>query len=179
MNFVIDPVEAEAAFAPAVRRVVHADDPEWAALEARASRHRPFAGWRHIFSRRSEDQVREIYERKWSEMDLLLHRLELSDGEGEPMIWSGRRYIAHSRGSKRVHLLYLMRLIECLRPKRVLEVGFGTGINLFILAARFPEVVFAGVELTEAGNLAAQRIRAQPSLPESVFEKGIPSVSLA
>jgi ubiquinone/menaquinone biosynthesis C-methylase UbiE len=74
--------------------------------------------------------------------------------------------LAQPIGTKRVHLLFLMRAIARLKPRTVLEVGSGNGLNLFILAARFPEIHFMGLELTAGGVVAANRVRAMAELPE-------------
>ena len=69
--------------------------------------------------------------------------------------------------AKRVHLLLLMRTIEKLAPRAVLEVGSGTGLNLLLLSARFPAARFFGVEITSAGVLAT-RCGAASALPPEV-----------
>ena len=46
-----------------------------------------------------------------------------------------------------------------LRPRTVLEVGCGNGLNLLSLACRFPEIRFAGVELTEGGFAVARAVQ--------------------
>ncbi|MGH7817101.1 MAG: class I SAM-dependent methyltransferase, partial [Candidatus Binatia bacterium] len=62
----------------------------------------------------------------------------------------------------------LMRLIARLKPATVLEVGCGNGLNLFILAGRFPGIRFTGIELTTGGVAAAEAVRALPELPQAV-----------
>ena len=50
---------------------------------------------------------------------------------------------------------------------RVLEIGCGNGINLMLLACRFPDIAFTGVELTAEGQAAAQSFQqAHAQLPE-------------
>jgi ubiquinone/menaquinone biosynthesis C-methylase UbiE len=51
-----------------------------------------------------------------------------------------------------------------------LEVGCGNGINLILLAGRFPEIRFAGVELTEAGHRAARALQEQGELPAGMAD---------
>jgi methylase of polypeptide subunit release factors len=69
-----------------------------------------------------------------------------------------------------VHLIFLMRLIEKLQPTHVLEVGSGMGLNLCILAARFPNIRFTGIELTTAGDEVARAFRAMPKLSKQFVE---------
>ncbi|MEX0828273.1 MAG: class I SAM-dependent methyltransferase [Haliea sp.] len=75
---------------------------------------------------------------------------------------------ANPWGRDRVNLLFLMKVIELLQPKTVLEVGFGRGINLLLLAARYPNIRFAGVELSTAGVDEARSIVASGALPKEM-----------
>jgi ubiquinone/menaquinone biosynthesis C-methylase UbiE len=174
MKLNVSQSELRAAFAPAVRRRVLGDDPEWDAAIKRVSKRK--RGWRHLLTRilslrlRNTGAVKGTYEEKWASDEMRASRLDLTHGKPEPMLWNNERYLAHPRGVKRVHLHYLMRLIEELQPKKVLEVGFGSGQNLFILASRFPEIAFTGVELTEGGFRAADAVRSQPVLPQGMVE---------
>jgi SAM-dependent methyltransferase len=59
-----------------------------------------------------------------------------------------------------------MRAVAWLRPRTVLEVGCGNGVNLLVLACRFPGVRWAGVELTAGGVAVARAVQAEPVLPE-------------
>ena len=47
----------------------------------------------------------------------------------------------------------------------MLEVGSGNGINLLTLAGAYPDISFTGIELTQAGIDAAQRVQREPALP--------------
>ena len=80
----------------------------------------------------------------------------------------GRGFEASLRGGARVRLYLLSKVIERLRPRKVLEVGSGNGLNLLLLASRFPEVSFAGVELTPQGLAAARSIQALDCLPPNL-----------
>ncbi|ARQ00717.1 hypothetical protein CAK95_17720 [Pseudorhodoplanes sinuspersici] len=79
-------------------------------------------------------------------------------------MWRNRQFFAHGKGTKRVQLLYLMRIIEALMPNRVLEIGSGMGQNLMMLAALFPETRFTGIELTQQYE-AALALKAHPEFP--------------
>lgn len=46
---------------------------------------------------------------------------------------------------------------KCRPPRAVLELGFGQGFNLAHLAAKFPDVRFAGVDITPAHQEVARR----------------------
>lgn len=174
MKLDVSPSDILDAFAPAIRREVTGDDAAWDAAVARMSK--PVPWWHKLLGRARKEEIRDpgavqkSYEKRWGSEQQLATRLDLSLGKGEPVVWNDRRYFALPRGTKRVHLLYLMRLIEKLQPKTVLEVGFGTGQNLFILRARFPEIEFTGIELTEGGYRAAEAVRSQPALPQDMVE---------
>ena len=49
-------------------------------------------------------------------------------------------------------------------------IGTMNGINLILLACRFPEVAFTGIELTEAGHRAALNFQKEAALPEAMRE---------
>ena len=150
MDLEIPHAAIERAFAPAVRRTVTGDDPEWSKATAFWEKSRPSLRglWRRLVP--VSWRVRQVYENVWQETTLA-ERFDLSRNQKTPMVWNGSRYFANPRGAKRVHLLYLMHLIERLEPKSVLEVGCGIGGNLFMLAARYPHIQFSGIELTDSG----------------------------
>jgi SAM-dependent methyltransferase len=165
------------AFAPAIRRAVSGHDAKWEAAVARLSKPTPW--WRSLLAPKKA-KVRTVYEEKWGDRNKVSTRLDLTHGKPGPVVWGSERYFAHSRGTKRVHLLYLMRLIEVLQPKSVLEVGYGMGQNLFILSARFPHISFTGIELTEHGHEVAQAVRSKPILPQEMADfSPLPPVDLS
>jgi SAM-dependent methyltransferase len=52
----------------------------------------------------------------------------------------------------------------------VLEVGCGNGINLLLLAGSFPEIEFAGIELTDTGHRAARELQSAGVLPRHISD---------
>ena len=117
----------------------------------------------------TEDVVRGMYAHNWGSFDFGSY----DPGGGPPQpftLWTWRRraFEASLRGGARVRLYLLGKVIERLRPRRVLEVGSGNGINLLLLACRFPEVSFVGVELTPQGLAAARSIQALDGLPQNL-----------
>ena len=57
-----------------------------------------------------------------------------------------------------------------MKPASVLEVGCGNGVNLLYLAGRFPQTRFTGIELTKAGQRAAQQCQEQwDQFPEELL----------
>lgn len=76
--------------------------------------------------------------------------------------WRRLGYATLRHGLVRCHLLGVARAIERLRPRTVLEVGAGPGMNLAALAGMFPEISFSGAELTASGVAALRSIQSEP-----------------
>jgi SAM-dependent methyltransferase len=160
--------EIEAAFAP----FIVGGDADAAARETSARVNRDFLrrlalGWLRRF-RRTQASVAIDYDAQWQSGSL---REQLSaGGTGVPCEWRGRGMIARGSGTRRIHLLHLFRAVQRLRPSSVLEVGAGNGVNLMALAARFPEIRLAGIELTAGGVKAAQACADSERLPEELLQ---------
>jgi SAM-dependent methyltransferase len=108
------------------------------------------------------------YSDAWRAIDYGIYGLGAPQRNYTPWEWHGRRMFASDVGATRFRQLFLIRFIERLQPRRVLEVGCGNGINLILLAGRFPEIAFTGVELTEAGHCAARELQKQSELPPAL-----------
>tara|TARA_A100001037_G_scaffold302497_1_gene334271 strand:- start:353 stop:1303 length:951 start_codon:yes stop_codon:yes gene_type:complete len=162
--------EIEALIAPYIRRRFYADDPEWRKLvddqerkwrrAYRKSRLRTFVG----LPARGQGHVKKEYGRQWGGRTAL-DILSPKDGSSA-VIWRNHGFLMDANGLKRIYLLFLMRLIEALKPVSVLEAGCGTGVNLFVLASRFPDIEFSGIELTAQGAAAVQTFQEESTLPE-------------
>lgn len=63
------------------------------------------------------------------------------------------------------HLDRLMHVIGLLKPRNILEVGAGVGHNLFAIAGVFPEISFAGLELSDSGVRWAKEVQTLEILP--------------
>lgn len=164
----ITPGQIEEIFASGVQRTVSANDLQWVEKEQDLhSKNKRAQWWRRLFRSTKVERVKGVYEKKWTP-EAALSRFTHREENCDPVIWGDRRYFAYGIWIKRVHLLFLMRVIETLKPKRVLEVGSGMGLNLLLLAARFPEIQFSGIELTASGHEVAQALRASPKLPDEL-----------
>jgi ubiquinone/menaquinone biosynthesis C-methylase UbiE len=156
-----------AMFDPFVERKVAADDPEW----RRAIRQRKRKTLLKILRRwllrhrRDEQNVVSEYSKAWRQIVYANYSLDQPPPRYSPWEWRGQRMLASTFGATRVRQLLLIRVLERVRPRRVLEVGCGNGINLLLLAGRFPKVEFAGIELTEEGQAAAVALQDLPELP--------------
>ena len=157
----------EEIFAPFVARHIGKRDPLWVtAVHTRRKAARKKLLSRLLRSERREGtEVSREYEKRWRQVDFGCYAPEQEPTDGEPWEWGDDAMLAQSFGGARVRLLYLMRVIDWLKPKSVLEVGFGNGVNLLTLACRFPQVSFAGLELTKSGLIRAKAVQEQPQLP--------------
>lgn len=105
---------------------------------------------------RAAEAVLEEYSKAWSGIDYEIYDPEGPAQKKTPWELGEERFFASDVGATRFRQLLLIRVIQALRPRRVLEVGCGNGINLLLVAGRFPEIEFSGLELTEAGVAAAR-----------------------
>lgn len=168
----IDRAGLLAAMEPFVaRRVGDADaawDAEVARRTAKARRQlwkRRWLGWLGG-RRRDQRRIAETYDASWSRKRLEPYRMEPRPTAGVAWQYADARMFATSAAGARARLLVLFRVVAWLRPRSVLEVGCGNGLNLLALAGRFPDVRFAGVELTTGGVAVARAVQQEPELPE-------------
>lgn len=164
--------EIAAAFEPFIGRKVEADDPEWSRdLRRRKLRilreylGRRLLGWLPNRRRTTEAIIAE-YDETWR-VGHARYRLD-APARLKPWIWRGQRLYASSLGATRFRQVILARILERLKPRSVLEVGCGDGINLILLACRFPEIRFTGLELTPEGYKAATDFQKADRLPEAM-----------
>lgn len=116
---------------------------------------------------RSKDVIKGEYEGTWSR-GFAAYDVSAGCKKPEPWIYRGQSLWADRAGTPRLRNVMLGGIIRALKPKRVLEVGCGNGINLLLLANQFPDVSFTGVELTAAGNRVARELQAQERLPDAL-----------
>lgn len=162
--------QVAATFDPYVARTATKEDPEWAALVRR----RHWLARRKLWKRRllpwslrrDTAAVLKEYGGQWQRSDYDRHAPPATRPKsGHPWRWGHEAYLALSVGGARVRLLYLMRVIEWLKPATVLEVGFGNAMNLLPLACRFPAIEFHGLELTPEGVARAKAVQAAGQIP--------------
>ena len=162
LNVTISADEIDGAFAPYVLNEYARDDPEWEEIMARLERkeaRRFDRRERNERAGRDRSRIEQQYASIWSRsVD------EHLAGRPAAFEWSRGTYMARSIGRKRVHQLLLIKVLEAIRPRTVLEVGCGNGLNLLQLACHFPEIALAGLELTPAGVDAARELLRDPQL---------------
>jgi SAM-dependent methyltransferase len=162
--------EIAGAFEPLVQKRAERGDPDW-------SRHiwkRRRRILRTLFKRQIGDPqsqyrrdtaaIQEEYDFVWNKG---FDRYQMRpDVHPKPWTWRGRQYWSNSIAATRFRQVILARVLERTRPRNVLEVGCGNGINLILLACRFPDIQFTGLELTAAGHESAlQFLEAHEVLP--------------
>ena len=156
ISAIATPVERHdvaAVIAPFLSSECDEHSPEWGAAVAAVER--LLAKPKKPVGERSS----ALYEKRWRRVTLeqfLLGR----DGD-VPCPWGERRLLIRQGGLKRIYLFYLYRLVAALAPANVLEIGCGAGLNIALMANRFPEVVFTGIELAQAGVDECRRIGGQ------------------
>lgn len=176
-HFAVDPEEVWSILSPFVSRRYEFDDPEWKALVRKQERRVRNQLWRRMLgslgrgsTHRTQAEIEKVYSERWEQDRFKPFRIPASPKGGPPCEWGGAGMRAMNAGTRRVRIFYMMRLIEALRPRNVLEIGFGEGVNLAILAARFPQTEFAGIELTQGGTLVAQSLQKLAELPPELVE---------
>ncbi|MGE3342183.1 MAG: class I SAM-dependent methyltransferase [Vicinamibacterales bacterium] len=166
-----DEAEAMTIVRPYVVREV-TDPAEWSGLIwplrrriARAAVKRAVLGFRDAQFTRSEAQVVDRYSGKWVDRGLAV---AAPQGAEMPVTWGARRLILNSVGVRRLYVARLIRLIERLEPRTVVDVGCGNGEKLLLLACRFPHIQFHGVELTPGGVASARAVQSHSRLPDEL-----------
>ena len=108
---------------------------------------------------RKLETVQAEYERSWGRTADYPYSIEDFPKDFTPWLGHDRKVMASDIGATRFRQALLIAVIEHVRPRRVLEIGCGNGINLLLLAGRFADIGFHGLELTAAGVRAAQRFQ--------------------
>ena len=166
--------DVEAALAPYVGERMPITDDRWQKVSGKIGRKESL---RFIKRRvrqlvpgggpaRPQALVSEHYETHWARFPWPRTWDAPPDEQTFPGLWGDEGLLIRRYGIKRAHLLIVERMIASLRPQTALEVGFGNGINLFILSATFPDIAWSGIELTDAGLATARSVQHEPELPE-------------
>jgi SAM-dependent methyltransferase len=168
----IDRAEILAAMEPFVARRVTGTDPAWTAAVARKTRSTRRQLWKHrllgwLDGRRDDQrETAERYDGSWSRKRLAPYESGIKPAAGTTWQYAGERMFATSAAGARARLLVLFRTVAWLRPRAVLEVGCGNGLNLMALACRFPGMRCAGVELTAGGVAVARDMQREARVPQ-------------
>jgi SAM-dependent methyltransferase len=164
--------EIEGLFRPFIERELASGDAEWRAEFGRRKRKLLKQTLRRLFGARDraggirdKGVVEAEYEEAWRRIDYGMYDLAAPRTFVSPWVYGEHCWFAADAGATRVRQLLLQRVVERVAPQRVLEVGCGNGINLVMLASRFPGLELTGVELTHEGVRAATELQRRPALP--------------
>ena len=68
-------------------------------------------------------------------------------------------FLASSGFIQRIHQYNIYKVIKKIKPRKVLEIGSGNGINLNLLSSLFLRIKFTGLELTKNGVVYSRSIK--------------------
>lgn len=94
---------------------------------------------------RDKSFIVQQYSKTWTEQPWPSLNEPLTAKLRTPTTWRKEGMVIRRGGLKRLSLEFLARFIEQTKPRSVLEVGSGSGRNLFILSTRFPGVSFTAL----------------------------------
>lgn len=119
---------------------------------------------------RNQEYVFESYSTTWETQGWPDPQEPLQPKEASLVAWGDEILKVRRGGLSRVHLYYMADVIKVLQPRSILEVGCGNGLNLFVLASKFPDIPMQGVELTEKGVATAKNVQQGKTFPEALVK---------
>lgn len=119
---------------------------------------------------RNQEYVFESYSTTWETQGWPDPQEPLQPKESSLVAWGDTILKVRRGGLSRVHLYYMADVIKALQPRSILEVGCGNGLNLFVLASKFPDIPMQGVELTEKGVATAKSVQQGKTFPEALVK---------
>lgn len=118
-------------------------------------------------STRDVNRVKSDYA-AWATLGFDRYRIGRSDLKVAPWCWRGQRMLMDGAAACRIRTLFFAAVLNQIKPRRVLEVGSGHGMNLLSLAGAFPDIDFTGLELTSEGIEQSHRAQADESIQEII-----------
>ena len=135
-------------------------------------------GYHQYNVKRSEEIVEAMYSRKWLSRDPKL--VTAYKGGGVPVDWNSSKFVVDGLGMSNLQTLRIMKLIEKIKPRTVLDVGCGNGERVLQLACRYPKIKFTGLELTRGGVEVAKNVQNLEQIPEVLINASpLPLIDLA
>lgn len=92
------------------------------------------------------------------------------------LTFRGDAYLAGVYSTKRVQLVHLVAAVRAINAECVLEMGFGSGLNLVSLAILEPRLNLTGIEFTVSGVKLARALASSPP-PELLRFLGVEALS--
>ncbi|MCA9461555.1 MAG: class I SAM-dependent methyltransferase [Nitrospirales bacterium] len=119
---------------------------------------------------RNQEYVFESYSTTWETQGWPNPEEPIQPKQTSLVEWGHEIIKVRRGGLSRVHLYYMADVIGALQPRSILEVGCGNGLNLFVLASKFPDIPMHGVELTEKGVATAKSVQQSQPFPEALVK---------
>ena len=157
----VDPARIESAMRPFL--VSDGDDLRWRAEVAR----RWASTLARLLTGRETDRGRQAIESEYKQAwgaGYRRYRLNRTDLKPKPWSWRGRKLLLDPAAATRLRTILFAAVLDQLKPRRVLEVGCGNGINLLSLAGAYPDIRFTGLELTGEGVEQARRAQSDAQI---------------
>lgn len=123
---------------------------------------------RPLSSFRTTEYVKSEYERIWTAYEWPSVDAPLDRHNPTYAVWKDELLVLRKGGLNQMELDRICSAIEHVNPKPVLEIGCGVGRNLFALSAMYPDIRFAGYELSAAGVAIARSVQEEPELPDVI-----------
>lgn len=116
-----------------------------------------------------QQQILRAYDAQWKKKAFSRYAPRVAES-GAPWVWGDLKWVMSNEAGAAARLLFLEEALKPLKAGSVLEVGAGNGINLLMLAARFPEIAFYGLEPTSGGIETAKAVIDEGHLPEPLIK---------
>ena len=123
-------------------------------------------GYRQYNVKRTEENVKNMYSPKWASLNPSLVTAYPNKSSYVPVKWNSSKFVVDGLGMSNLQTLRIMKLIEKIKPRSVLDVGCGNGERVLQLAFRYPEIQFTGLELTNGGTETAKSIQNLEQIPK-------------
>ena len=119
--------------------------------------------------KRDQERIQSEYGPAWAAGHA---KYDPSFGARKPAawVWGERHLTLDGVAAARLRAPMFAAVLAELKPRTVLEVGCGNGINLLSLAGAFPDVRFTGLDLTAEGIAAAKKLQEGEALPPALGE---------
>jgi len=121
--------------------------------------------------RRDDGVSHKEYEGVWKSSD---HRLQKFLYKPRPALYHGTPAVIRGLDLQKQAVYEMSDAISSFRPASVLELGAGNGANLLALAALHPEITtWTGIDITESGPDAANKLQKDPPMEELAYLTGL------
>jgi tRNA G46 methylase TrmB len=116
----------------------------------------------NIFLNKEVDNAsikKNIYEKTWSGKNLSYQNWFSNKSSNHLYNYKNTPFLASSGFIQRIHQYSVYKVIKKIKPRKVLEIGSGNGINLNLLSSLFLRTKFTGLELTKNGVVYSRSIK--------------------